>query len=105
ERRRHRGPGSHWPHVSSTDREEAPMKLRFAFPLIAALAGLSALAEPARASHCGACAYPTQCCLPEQCCMPVVRYRVCYRTVVEDKPCTCYGRFYHTVMKECRYTP
>ncbi len=31
------------------------MRLKIAFPLIAALAGLGALANPAKAAHCGAC--------------------------------------------------
>ena len=61
------------------------MRLKVAFPLAAALLGLGALAPPAAASHCGACAYPTGCASPEQCCMPSVRYRVCYKTIVEEQ--------------------
>src|SRR5437588_183556 len=80
------------------------MRSKLAFPLAAALAGLVALGGTARASHCGACAYPAASCCPEQCCVPVVRYRVCYQTVEEDRACVRYRRVYHTVMKECPYT-
>src|SRR5437868_3856166 len=59
----------------------------------------------ARASHCGASAYPDGCCgAPAPFCQPPVRHRVCYQTVWEDKVCVRYKAVPHTVMKECRYT-
>ena len=80
------------------------MRLKFAFPLVAALVGLGSLGGNARASHCGACAYPPACCCQEQCCLPTIRYRVCYQTVWEPQTRTCYRPVYQTVMRECCYT-
>ena len=92
-----------WP-AGHTDPRGARDEVEGSFPLVAALLGLGALASPAEAAHCGACAYPVQAALPEQCCLPAVRYRVCYQTVLEDQTRTCYRPVYRTVMKECRYT-
>src|SRR5581483_6233593 len=75
------------------------MRLKVALPLLVCLAGLASAGGEARAAHCGASGYPAQCCAPEQCCMPTVRYRVCYRTVVEEQTQTCYRPVYRTVMK------
>ena len=70
-----------------------------------ALAAWLAGSPAARASHCGACAYPDGCCAaPAPFCPPTVRHRVCYQTVWEDKVCVRYKAVPHTVMKECRYT-
>ena len=66
----------------------------------AALAGLVAGGD-ARAAHCGACAYPAAAVAPEQCCPPVVRYRVCYRPVVEERTRVCYRPVYRTILQEC----
>src|SRR5688572_18466548 len=79
------------------------MRLKFVFPLVAALAAVMALQSPARAAHCGASAYPAACC-PDSCCYPKVRYKTCWQTVVEDQTRVCYKNVYKTVMKECRYT-
>src|SRR5262249_55936010 len=98
------------PHARAGRRQRNPfarrpeMRHKVAFPLVAAVLGLTALAGPAAASHCGACAYPAQPCCPEQCELPAVRYRVCYQTVVEEKLEVCYRPVYHTVMRECRTT-
>jgi len=59
------------------------MRLKWAFPLIAAVAGLGTIGGRAPASHCGAGAYPADCSSSEQCCLPAVRYQICYRTVEE----------------------
>src|SRR3954453_23595500 len=67
--------------------------------LVLAVAG-----GPARGAHCGACAYPAAAVAPEQCCPPVVRYRVCYQPVVEERTRVCYRPVYRTVMQECSYT-
>src|SRR5438105_1236276 len=80
------------------------MRLKLAFPLFAAVMGLGSVAGEGRAAHCGANSYPAACCGSEQCCLPAVRYRVCYRTVVETQSCVRYRPVRHTVMKECRYT-
>ena len=80
------------------------MRLKFAVPLVLALASLTLPEQTARASHCGACDYPAGSSCAEQCCVPSVRYRVCYQTVEEQKSCVCYRPVYQTVMKECRYT-
>ena len=74
------------------------MRLKNFLTLATALVGLGTLTSAAAACHhhCGACAYPTQCCAPEQCCMPTVRYRVCYRTVVEEEERVCYRPVYRT---------
>ena len=79
------------------------MRLKVAFPLVAAVIGFGSIGGAARASYCGSGSYPDGSCSPEQC-VPNVRYRVCYRTVTEDRSCTCYRPVYHTVMKECRTT-
>ena len=56
------------------------MKLHHLGLATALFAGL-AFPGGARASHCGACNYPTAGVCAEQCCPPVVRYRVCYQPV------------------------
>ena len=40
------------------------MRYKVAFPLLAAWVALGTAVTPARASHCGACAYPDACCAP-----------------------------------------
>src|SRR5262245_57702898 len=80
------------------------MRLERMLPQLAALVGLAAAVSPAAAAHCGACGYPAPTCCPDQCCLPVVRYRICYKTVVEEQTEVCYRPVYQTVLKECRET-
>src|SRR5437870_4968773 len=80
------------------------MRRNVTISVIAALAGLGWLQSAARASHCGACAYPAGRCAPEQCCVPTCGSRVCYQDVVEERTCVRYRPVYHTEMRECRYT-
>src|SRR5262249_4882553 len=79
------------------------MNLKLGPALLGAVVGVVLLPAGASAAYCGACAYPVQPCNPEQCCLPVVRYRICYRTVVEEQKCVSYRPTYHTVLKECHY--
>src|SRR6516225_245336 len=72
--------------------------------VVALIAAGGPLGERASAAHCGASGYPADCCAPEQTCMPAVRYRICYKTVVEDQTRVCYRPVYHTAIRECRYT-
>src|SRR5690242_12597297 len=80
------------------------MRLRFKALLAVALTAVASWGAPARASHCGACAYPQAACCPEQCCTPCVRHQVCYQTVIEEHSCVRYRPVYQTCLQECRYT-
>src|SRR5436309_15845621 len=71
--------------------------------LAVATAGL-AFPGGARAAYCGASDYPAGCAAPENCCAPAVRYKVCYKTVVDYETRVCQRPVYRTVMRECRYT-
>jgi len=75
------------------------MRLKFAVPLALALAGLGTLGPTARPTHAApACGPRTRAARRR------VRYRICYRTVLEDRTCVQYRPVYSTVLKECRYT-
>src|SRR5262249_28648073 len=97
------GEGGFAPRVYGPDDEESEMRHKVPLSPVAILLGLASLASPADAAHCGACSYPIQGACPEQCSPPAVRYRICYKTVTEERTKVCYRPVHRTVMKECRY--
>src|SRR5437879_623281 len=80
------------------------MKLKTCLVPLAAILAFTLADSAAQARHCGACAFPRTLHSAHQSCMPVVRYKVCYQTVCEDRVCVKYRPVYQTTMKECRYT-
>src|SRR5207244_7619820 len=80
------------------------LPMRLIPSLFLAILGIAVCGQTASATHCGACRFPRGMTSNHQLCMPIVRHKVCYQTVCEDRVCVKCRPVYQTTMKECRYT-